>query len=352
MKTVALWGYYGFGNVGDEALLAAAIELLGEVRLKIFMGPEPSINPLKNFEFIDRKPNLLSQVIKKSDMFMLGPGGLLHDRIKPQATYYHLAGPILARAYHKPYCAIGQQIGPFYRKMTKMLVKMALSRASFITVRDKTSQTESRKIGINTTLSADMAFILKPSDPNKELKDRISSLPKPRFIFAPAIDPRWTPSKQRSADIINHLLQKTQGSVILIPFFPNKDDNYIIDLAPLLPKNQTLVLSSPIRWQDAFGAFTLCDFSVPMRLHAVIASALANLPALPIPYYPKVTVIANEIGYNHMISHDDEDWSSKCDVFLTKTNEIRDTLKTTLPEMVERVKITKNLLQRFLCELF
>ena len=35
-----------------------------------------------------------------------------------------------------------------------------------------------------------------------------------------------------------------------------------------------------------------------MRLHAVIAASLVCLPALPIPYYSKVPMIAKELGYN------------------------------------------------------
>ena len=31
MKRIALWGYYGFGNVGDEALLSTVLPYLNDV---------------------------------------------------------------------------------------------------------------------------------------------------------------------------------------------------------------------------------------------------------------------------------------------------------------------------------
>ena len=213
MKTVTLWGYYGYGNVGDEAILASMLNLLGDVKVNLISGPIPSVEESGNLKIIPRSIKRLISSISKSNGFVLGGGGLVHDRINAKSTWYHLLGPSFSRFSNKPVAAIGQQIGPFYRNFTKKLVRYSLSRAT-LTVRDQKSFNEAKSLGLNPILSADMAFLLKPDEPSKEIAEKIKKLPKPVIVFAPGIDPRWTPTPERSSKILEHLQKQTGGSVL------------------------------------------------------------------------------------------------------------------------------------------
>lgn len=347
MKKVTLWGYYGYGNVGDEALLASILSLIKNQIVALPCGPSPSVAPSSKLQLVGRSPKSVFAAIKNSDGFILGPGGLIHERRKPQATYYHLFGPMLSKLMKKPYCAIGQQFGPFRRNLTKRLAVASLSKADFLAVRDGTSFETAKAMGLNPTLCADLAFLLEPDEPSIAIKDRILKLPTPRTVFVPGIDPALTPTPEKSASIIRKMLEKTGGSAILLPFFPGRDDEYIADVAKLLDTKNTLTLTSPITWQDAFGAFTLCQYALPMRLHAVIAASLVCLPALPIPYYSKVPMIAKELGYNIMISHDDTDWETKLETFLTQSQMICSDTTLKVREMKKRAALSAKLLDEF-----
>lgn len=342
MKTVALWGYYGYGNIGDEAILAAVLSMLDGVRVKLLSGPTPSVAGSDKIEIVPRSVKQLLSQVKSSDAFVLGGGGLIHDRINAKSTWYHLAGPAMSRFFAKPCAAVGQQIGPFYRKSTTTLVKYAL-RKTRLTVRDQKSFVTAERLGLKPTLSADLAFMLNPDEPSQALTEQIKSLPKPITVFCPGIDPRWTPTPGRSADILSHIQSQVGGSILFLPFFPQRDDEYITQV--LSVRNlKGLVLKSPIRWQDAFGCFRLADYSVTMRLHAMIASAIAGIPTLPIPYYPKVPMIASELGITNMIAHDESNWKGISDKFLAGAELQKVVLKTNAAKLKERAMVSKKVL--------
>lgn len=349
MKTIALWGYYGYGNVGDEAILAAVLSMLDGVRVKLLSGPSPSVENSDKIEIVPRSVKRLMSQIKSSDAFVLGGGGLIHDRINAKSTWYHLAGPAMSRIFGKPCAAVGQQIGPFYRKSTTTLVKYALKKAA-LTVRDQKSFDTAERLGLKPILSADLAFILNPDEPSKALSEQIKALPKPITVFCPGIDPRWTPTPGRSADILSHIQSQVGGSILFIPFFPERDDEYISQV--LSVRNlKGLVLKSPISWQDAFGCFRLADYSLTMRLHAMIASAIAGIPTLPIPYYPKVPMIASELGITNMIAHDEANWKGICDKFLAGAELQRIVLTTNAAKLKDRAMVSKKVLGDLIDEL-
>ncbi|NTU61027.1 MAG: hypothetical protein HGA95_01665, partial [Caldiserica bacterium] len=174
MKTVTLWGYYGYGNVGDEAILASMLNLLEGVKVNLISGPVPSVEESDKLKIIPRSIKRLISSISKSNGFVLGGGGLVHDRINAKSTWYHLLGPSFSRFSNKPVAAIGQQIGPFYRNFTKKLVYYSLSKAT-LTVRDQKSFNEAKSLGLDPILSADMAFLLKPDEPSLEIAEKIKN---------------------------------------------------------------------------------------------------------------------------------------------------------------------------------
>ena len=112
-----------------------------------------------------------------------------------------------------------------------------------------------------------------------------------------------------------------------------------------------MVLKSPISWRDAFGCFLLADISIPMRLHAMIASALTGLPMLPIPYYPKVPMIASDLGITTLLTHDDPNWQSKCNNFLQNLELVKVAVRNGARKMTGRAEFSRVALNDFINEL-
>lgn len=351
MKRIALWGYYGFGNVGDEALLSTVLPHLNDVIVHLFSGDSPSVTQRDNLILESRSPMNLLKVIRRCDAFILGPGGLLHERPKAKSTWYHLAGLILAKVYGKPHIAIGQQIGSFRRSMTKRLVRLGLSKVDYLSVRDKRSYEEAESLGLHPILSADMAFLIEPHLPAKHIIEQIKNLPTPRIAFTPAISDEYKPDPAFIASILNSLYAKTGGSIIMLPFFPGRDDDIISAISNHLECTDIYRLQSPLNWRDAFGVFQLVDYSVPMRLHAMIASAISHKPFLPILYHEKVKRIGMDIGCTTFISEHDADPYKKVEDFLDNADTQMSKIHTNLKIIKDRASLSVNALKDFKDEL-
>ncbi|MBQ6737281.1 MAG: polysaccharide pyruvyl transferase family protein, partial [Synergistaceae bacterium] len=84
MKTykIALLGYYGFGNLGDELLLRSSIEILENVNIKREKIVVLSNNPAETSEVFKVKSvnrwkfSEVRTALKQSEFLVLGGGGL------------------------------------------------------------------------------------------------------------------------------------------------------------------------------------------------------------------------------------------------------------------------------------
>jgi polysaccharide pyruvyl transferase WcaK-like protein len=85
-----------------------------------------------------------------------------------------------------------------------------------------------------------------------------------------------------------------------------------------------------------------------MRLHAMIASAIAGLPTLPIPYFPKVPMIASDLGITNLISGNDPLWETKCNKFLDNSDLLGVITKQGAARMKKRAEISATVLKEFL----
>jgi polysaccharide pyruvyl transferase CsaB len=351
MKHIALWGYYGFGNVGDEALLSNILPHLKNVKVHLFSGDQPSVKQKGNVLLENRSPSNLFNVVRSCDAFVLGPGGLLHERPNVKSTWYHLAGLFLAKTMNIPHIAVSQQIGPFSRKMTKKLVRLGLSKSSFLSVRDKKSYDEATTLGLDCILSSDLAFLTKPEPPSDEVRERIMKMHAPRTIFVPAVSDEYKPNPKFIASILNNYHSYIGGSIIMLPFFPGRDDMMIDETIKHIDFQPVLKLESPLKWRDAFGAFYIADYSIPMRLHGMIASAVYGKPFLPILYHDKVKRIGTDIGCSTFVSEFEIDPEGKIKEFINNSDDLSLVIKSSIEKLKNRALLSVKGLEDFLSEL-
>ncbi|MFC1560297.1 polysaccharide pyruvyl transferase family protein, partial [Candidatus Margulisiibacteriota bacterium] len=103
---ILLAGYFGCGNLGDEAILEALI-----AGIKKYI-PDPQItvlsgNPEETAECYDvvafDRTNLRSfrRNLKNCDVFILGGGGILQDITSSKSLYYYLYLVRTAKRYKK-----------------------------------------------------------------------------------------------------------------------------------------------------------------------------------------------------------------------------------------------------------
>src|SRR5262249_26943819 len=177
-RRVLVAGYYGFGNTGDEAILAALVAGLRErqpaARLVVASGdPGQARQRHGGASTFWRDPLALAEEVRRSDLVVIGGGGLFQDYagverdtlLTPRhggVTYY--AGPaVLAAAARKPYILHGLGFGPLDSDDARRIVGAVARGAARISVRDEASRALLSVLGVDRArveLAADPAFLL------------------------------------------------------------------------------------------------------------------------------------------------------------------------------------------------
>ncbi|NJK99385.1 MAG: polysaccharide pyruvyl transferase CsaB, partial [Spirulinaceae cyanobacterium SM2_1_0] len=127
-----LCGYYGQGNAGDEALLAALLQMLPASVKPIVLTGNPRAT-YKNFqvETCDRRSGFrILQALNNTDAFIWGGGSLLQDTTSWRSPIYYGGLMALAQQRGLRTLAWAQGIGPLRAGWTRALARRVLARAA------------------------------------------------------------------------------------------------------------------------------------------------------------------------------------------------------------------------------
>lgn len=145
MAKVVLSGYYGFDNIGDEAILLSIIQALKERKADIDItvlshNPQRTSN-LYGVKAVNRwSLKEVKATLKDSDLLISGGGSLLQDITGIKSLLYYLGVVGLARRLGKPVFFYAQGIGPVDGWLGRRLMRLTVNRVEAVTVRDEQSR--------------------------------------------------------------------------------------------------------------------------------------------------------------------------------------------------------------------
>ena len=147
---VLVSGYYGMGNLGDEAVLAAFVEHAKKIdrgHVCCLSGEPRETSEAYGIEAVPRASLGAIARSEEPTIVVSGGGSLLQDVTGRKIGSAHLGIIILARMMRaqSPYA---QGLGPLNHAFSRWLVKRTLSRTSAITVRDEGSARLLRELGV------------------------------------------------------------------------------------------------------------------------------------------------------------------------------------------------------------
>lgn len=276
---VAVSGYYGFGNTGDEAIaLAITRELkkLGHTPVLLSNTPEESA-ALYGCESVPRMtPGPLLWALLRSRVVLSGGGGLLQDKTSTRTLTYYLSVIQVARLLGKRVVIFNQSIGPLSpgggRRVAGAL------RGLRVIVRDHTSLDTLNALHVQGEVGGDPALLLEPSP---------GLTPDPhRVIIAPRGD--VTDATQRLT-LVTRELQQRGRRVTALSFMPDHDD----EAAHALGADEVISTRDP---QIALDAIAQSGYVIGVRLHAIILAAAAGTAFSAVAYDPKVQGFADDAG--------------------------------------------------------
>lgn len=164
---VLLCGYYGFGNMGDDALLRASTaraysELCGLSVGALTRYPVRSTEKF-GLRCIDRGfvPSLL-WALMRCKYFILGGGTLLQADTSRRSLLYYVALLRIAHLFGAKCLIWGGGLGTLSGRRQRALTRGALGKCAYVGLRDKRSCDLARALGAKPRLEGDLSDSIPP----------------------------------------------------------------------------------------------------------------------------------------------------------------------------------------------
>jgi len=271
-KKAVICGYYGAGNVGDEAMLSSLIAFMRKstnVKKITVISSSPGktaaiygVNAVfrGNFEGIER-------ALSESDVLIFGGGNILQDKTSTRSLLYytHIARLAKKRACRVAFCANG--IGPIVHKNNLDALKKALLCADYISMRDKGSLSLARKLTGRADIfaSGELAFFRS--------EKRVSARAKYFAVF-----PKYAESFdfEELVRFCKSISRKYGLLPLFVPMHASEDSLLCHTLGKAVGG------SFCVSFRNVRPLWGSCAFSVCMRLHAAVFSASARVPVIAV----------------------------------------------------------------------
>lgn len=303
MKRVVISGYYGLGNLGDEAVLAGMIasfrSLAPHVHLTVHSADPEGTHSLHGVEAVPRYSlGAVLRTIKQSDLLLSGGGSLLQDVTSARSAMYYLAVILLAEMLHKPVMLYAQGIGPINMRSTAIYTRLILNRVQIASVRDQGSADLLCQLGVmkpRVHVTADPSFALDPA--SEEQCNAILSeagVPLANPLLGVAVRP-WTVESNWKESLAQGITEAANG-IGAVPVFLPMQQSADAPLAEEISARvgvDSYVLRNPITPAQAKGIVGRMSVVIGMRLHALMFAASQAVPSVAISYDPKVTAFAS-----------------------------------------------------------
>lgn len=307
MKKILISGYYGFGNIGDEAILKAMLsefDKMKEANDITVLSNNPAQTEL-DFNVKATNRSSIKAVIKSvrsCDVLISGGGSLLQDKTSRISIYYYLFIYLIALINKKRIIIFSHGIGPISRRLNKVLIKYVFKRASSISVRDEESKDELISYGIDgdsIDVTADPVISFQKFGKNNanEIFKRYNEKfdpSVPTIGFALKND-KSNCIKENIVEVVDNIKSNRKCNVVLIPFHFSEDMPLIKDIDDSCD-NELVVIDQKHSVEEMFSMIESMDVLVGVRLHALIFAAVSETPIVGISYDPKIDAFLKSIG--------------------------------------------------------
>jgi len=284
---VALAGYYGFGNLGDELLAEAAIAALLRCGLSrrdiVLMSATPEESAQKfGTDSVNRwKVSQVCQTLRQSETLLLGGGGLFQDASSLRSCLYYWWLVRAARFFGATPWAIGQSVGPLLTRTGHWLTRDALSRCSVVQVRDAVSEALCASLGLTVETGCDIVLSLADFFTENE------STPPARLLVN--LRPEKHKLSERFAEAVSAYSASFNGELVGVAL--SEEDEKLMSRFIREGRLSLSRIERVATLQDAVRVFQ-GTAAVGMRLHFLILAAMARVPLTAVPYDPKVESFA------------------------------------------------------------
>jgi polysaccharide pyruvyl transferase CsaB len=294
-------GYYGFGNLGDEALLAVIVAQLKSrypfAEIDVLSATAEATAHDFRVEATPRwEQSEIRHAIERADVVLSGGGGLLQNATSLKSLLYY-AG-IIRTAIHarKKTMVFAQSVGPldFWGKQT---VKECCRGLSAATVRDEISRELFAPLvaGTNVERTADPVFLYDPPDGEQSVPAGLGAESDPLVVVVVRKTANWNDGIAALAAAVDALAEQHGARIAFVPFGGLADAEAA---TMVIRKCRSQPMLVPLEGLDAVAAaISRAKLVIGVRLHALILAIRFGIPFLAVPYDPKVRGLYEDIDY-------------------------------------------------------
>ncbi|MCR5559954.1 MAG: polysaccharide pyruvyl transferase CsaB [Schwartzia sp.] len=306
MNHIVVSGYYGSKNAGDEAMLAAMIEVLSDLEPKlnitvISANPEDTEkrHGVAAVSWLD--VGAIVSALKNADLMISGGGSLLQNVTSGRSLYYYLGVIFLARLLGKPVMLYAQGIGPVCGGFARWLMTAISSRVSLITVRDHGSLEELKSLSVSRPpieVTADPVLAIHPVDRGigrAVLKRYKADGAKPVIGISVREWRGWVGYKKAIAEAADRMAEELDARILFLPMQYPEDVEAAKQIASRM-KSSAIMLDEEYTTSELLSIVGNLDLLISIRLHALIFAGVMNVPMVGISYDPKIDRFLDSIG--------------------------------------------------------
>ena len=284
---VVISGYYGFDNIGDEAILKSIIMALKEedenIEITVLSSNPTETKKNYNVNAINRwSIKTIYKELKNSDGLISGGGSLLQDVTSSRNILYYTSIIGLANLINKPVFVYAQGVGPINKKLNKKIVKYFLNKVQYISLRDEDSFKLIKSIGVNIKTDIVPDPVMGLDFKNIDCKSRGNS-----YIIISVRD--WCTKEAYLKKIAKSCndISKEGISIKLLPMHGKLDEEIAKELAKMI-ECEVEILSHKMNIENKLKYIREAKLMIGMRLHALIFAGNVGTPMIGISYDPKI----------------------------------------------------------------
>lgn len=290
---VLLCGYFGPGNYGDEIIREIATNFLQQHGHTVDHTQLPLEWPSSILGLYAkwRWGQQQWSNVRNYDALVFPGGSVFQDETSERSLIFYTKMINQAVKYNLKVILVGQGLGPIRKERWQHQVAKCLSQADYLSFRDSNAYEFGKKIGIDIRKlheGADTGWIKAYNFTEKSLYDKEGD--RIHIVYAP----RKILNDREINFWFKHLPKDCL--ITLAAFYPLQDSTGCHRLAQLFANQgyTAEVVSDP---NSIIDAMQHCNAVIAERYHAVQLAAISSKPAYAISYDPKVTSIAQQLGF-------------------------------------------------------
>jgi len=311
---VLVSGYYGFGNLGDDALLGVLVEVLrnrlglpGDAICVMAASPRETARRHGVRAIPRASAWAIRRELSTCDLFISGGGGLIQDQTSRRSAAYYL-GLLNWAQRHVPTVMLGQGLGPLNSGVIQQWAHRVLPRTQAALVRDEASVRLLRRWGMPADRlfrGADLTFLrwrtdAHPDAPCQAIREaRVNADSDEGHTPYALLALRGRDvdaSAGRLRDAIEELAQRHSLQPALMAMHPDEDRGPLEQLAERLEGSTPVLDPSSVDTLETMRCFRGAEVVIGSRLHALVFAMLVRRPCLAVGSERKIGRLVRDVA--------------------------------------------------------